>query len=125
MLFGVQLGGFVVMLGGVQVMPVRHAGMMRSLFVLAGFMVLRGFAVMFGRMLVVMRSLFVMLVNLVLVQVLAVHRRLPGCFDAAASIASFDEPIATGVCQFTPLCRVAEKSPQAPGARALRRPPNR
>jgi hypothetical protein len=90
-LLGVQLGGLIVMLGGMQVTPVRHARMMRSLFVIAGF----GFAVMFGRPFVMMRGLFVMLVQ------------LPGCSDAAASIASFDEPIATGVCQFLPRDRGA------------------
>jgi hypothetical protein len=75
---GVQLRGFLVMLRGVQLMPMRHLGMVRGLFVIAGLMVLGGFAMVLGRMLVVQRRLLVMLVNVVFVEIFAVHRSLPG-----------------------------------------------
>jgi hypothetical protein len=84
--FRMQLGGFLMMLGGMQMMTVRHFRMMRRLLVMAGFVVLGGFAMMFCRLFVMMRGFFVMLVDLVVVQIL-VHRRLPGCCNAAASIA--------------------------------------
>ena len=47
MRFRVQLGGFLMMLGGMQMMTVRHFRMMRRLLVMAGFVVLGGFAMMF------------------------------------------------------------------------------
>jgi hypothetical protein len=84
-LFGVQLGGFVMMFSGMQVVTVRHLRMMCSLFVMSGLVVFGGFAMMLRRLLVMMRGVFVMLVDLVVI--FAVHRRLPVCFDAAASIA--------------------------------------
>ena len=98
-LFRVPLGGFVLMVGRVQVMTKRHARMVRGFFVVAGFVVLGGFAMVLRRFLVVMRGFFVVLVDVVLVQILAIHRQLPGCCRATASIRTVDEPIATGVCQ--------------------------
>jgi hypothetical protein len=85
--FRMQLGGFLMMLAGMQMMTLRHFRMMRRLLVTAGFVVLGSFAMMFSRLLVMMRGLFAMLVDLVVVQIL-VHRRLPGCYNAAASIAA-------------------------------------
>jgi hypothetical protein len=83
--FRMQLGGFLMMLGGMQMMTVRYFRMMRRLLVMAGFVVLGGFAMMLCGLFVVMRGFLVMLVDLV-VQIL-VHRQLPGCCNAAASIA--------------------------------------
>src|SRR6476620_3716631 len=54
----------------------RHLRMMRRLAVIAGLVVLGGFAMMLGRLLVMMRGLFVVLVDLVVVQIFAVHRQL-------------------------------------------------
>jgi hypothetical protein len=84
---GVQLRGLVVMLGGAQMMAVRDLGMVRGFFVIAGLVMFGGLAMVLGRMIVMVRGMFVMLVNVVLVQILAVHRLLPGCFDAHPSIA--------------------------------------
>jgi len=53
---------------------------------MAGFVMLGGFTMMFCRLFVMVRGFFVMLVDLV-VQIL-VHRRLPGCCNATASIAA-------------------------------------
>jgi hypothetical protein len=64
-LFGVHLGGVVLMLGRMQTVTVRYPGMMRGLFVIAGFVVLGRLAVMLCRLLVMMRRLLMMLVNLV------------------------------------------------------------
>jgi hypothetical protein len=44
---GMMLGGLFDMMRRVQRMAVRHVGVVRRLFVVAGFMVGRGFAVMF------------------------------------------------------------------------------
>ena len=85
--FGVQLGGFLMMLGGMHMVTVRHIRMMRRLLVMAGFVMLGGLTMMFCSLLVMMRGFFVMLVDLVVVQILAVRRLLPGCCDTAASIA--------------------------------------
>ena len=60
------------MLGGVQKMPMGDAGMMRALFVVAGFMVLGRFAMMPGRVFVMVGGHF-----MVFVDVVAIHRRLP------------------------------------------------
>ena len=65
MLFGVHLGGVVLVLGRMQTVTVGYSGMMGGLFVIASFVMLGRLAVMLGRLLVVMRRLFVMLVNLV------------------------------------------------------------
>ena len=81
MLFRVHLRRVLMMVGGMQVMPVSNLGMMRRLLVIARLMVLGGFAMVFGRMLVMVRSLFVMFVNVVLVQILVVHRSLPCLLD--------------------------------------------
>ena len=64
-LFGVHLGGVVLVLGRMQTVTVRYPGMMRGLFVIAGFVMLGRLAVMLCRLVVVIRRLFVMLVNLV------------------------------------------------------------
>jgi hypothetical protein len=87
-----------------QMVAVRHFRMMRRLVVIAGLVVLGGFAMMLSRLLVMMRGFFVVLVDLVVVQIFAVHRRLPVAAMQSRALPSFDEPIATGVCQFTPLC---------------------
>jgi hypothetical protein len=86
-LLGVHFRGFLVMVGRMQVMPMRHLGMVRGLFVIAGLVVLGGFAMMLGCMLVMFRGLLVMFVNIVFVEILAVHRVLPGCSDELPSIA--------------------------------------
>jgi hypothetical protein len=85
--FRVQLGGILMMLGGMQMVAVRDFRVMGGLFVFAGLVVLGSLAMMLGRLLVVMRGFFVVLVDIAVVQILAVHRRLPGCGNAAASIA--------------------------------------
>jgi hypothetical protein len=75
-MFGVLLGGVFVVLDGMQVMAMSDLGVMRSLFVIAGFVVLGRLAMMLGRVVVVERRLLVMLVNLV--RLVAIHRSLPG-----------------------------------------------
>jgi hypothetical protein len=86
-LLGVHFRGFLVMLGGMQAMPMRHVGMMRGLFVISGLVVLGGFAMVLGRVVVMLRRLLVMFVNVVFVEIVAVHRLLPGCSDEQPSIA--------------------------------------
>jgi hypothetical protein len=71
-MFGMLLRSILVMLGGVQRVPVRHFGMVRGLFVIAGMMMLGGFTMVLGRMLMMMRGFLVMLVNFVIA-----HRLLP------------------------------------------------
>jgi hypothetical protein len=71
--FRVQLCGVLVVLGRMQMMPVRDLGMVGGLFVIAGLVVLGGLAMMLRRVLVVMRGLLMMLMNFV-----SVHRTLPG-----------------------------------------------
>ena len=68
------------MFGRMQRMAMRDLGMVRGLFVIAGLVMLRSFAMVFGSVLVVMRGLVVMFVNLV-----TVHRSLPGCRIILAS----------------------------------------
>jgi hypothetical protein len=80
-LVSVQLRRFLVMLGGIQVMPLRHLGMVSGLFVIAGLVMLGGLAMVLGRVLVMERGLLVVFVNVVFGEILAVHRRLPGCSD--------------------------------------------
>ena len=60
------------MLGGVQGVAVRHLGVMRRLFVIAGLVVLGGFAMVLGRMLMMLRGLLMMLEDIV-----TVHRFSP------------------------------------------------
>jgi hypothetical protein len=93
---GVFLGRLVVMVIGVQRMSMRDFGVMRGLFVVAGLGMFGGFAMMFGRMLVMLGGLFVMFVNVVLVHIVTVHRRLPVriCWQYRR-IARIDEAIAT------------------------------
>jgi hypothetical protein len=86
-LLGVHFRGFLVMLGGMQLTPMRHLGMVRGLFVISGLVMLGGFAMVLGRMLVMLRSLLVVFVNVVFVAIVAVHRLLPGCSDEQPSIA--------------------------------------
>jgi hypothetical protein len=86
-LIGVHFRGFLVMLSDMQVMPVRHLGMVCGLFVIAGLVVLGGFAMVLGRMLVMLRGVLVVFVNVVFVDIVAVHRLLPGCSDEDSSIA--------------------------------------
>jgi hypothetical protein len=82
MFVGMQLGGVLVVLAGVQVMTMRDFRMMRGLLMSARFVMLGGFAMMLGGMLMVMRRALMMLVDVVLVKVLTVHRSLPGLVDA-------------------------------------------
>jgi hypothetical protein len=72
-MLGVNLGRVLVVIGGMQGMPVRDLGMVRGLFVIAGPVVLRGLAMVLGRILMVLRCHLVMLVNVV-----RAHRRLLG-----------------------------------------------
>lgn len=60
-MLGVMAARLDMMVFGVAGMPVRGMGMMRRLFVIAGFMVLGGFAVMPGRVLVMLGGLLMML----------------------------------------------------------------
>jgi hypothetical protein len=95
-LIGVLLRSVLVVLGGMQRMAVGYFGVMRGLLVIAGLGMFGGFAMMLGRMLVVLGGLFMMLVNLVLVHIVTVHRRLPVCICwQYRSIARTDEAIAT------------------------------
>jgi hypothetical protein len=95
-LHGVLLGRLVVMVVGMQRMSMRDFGVMRGLLVIAGLGMFGGFAMMLGRMLVVLGGLFMMLVNLVLVHIVTVHRRLPVCIRwQYRSIARTNEAIAT------------------------------
>ena len=87
MFLSVHFRGFIVMVGGMQVMAMRHLGMVRGLFVISRLVVLGGFAMVLGRMLVMLRGLLVVFVDIVFVEVLAVHRVLPGCSDEVSSIA--------------------------------------
>jgi hypothetical protein len=84
---GMQFRRLMVMLGGPQMMPVRDLGMVRGLFVIAGLVMFGGFTVVLGGVVVMVRGMFVMFVDVVFVQILAVHRLLPGCCDAHPSIA--------------------------------------
>jgi hypothetical protein len=76
-----QLRCVLIVVGGMQVMPVSNFGMMRCFLVIARLVVLGGFTMVFRSMLVVVRGLFVMFVNVVLVQILVVHRSLPCLLD--------------------------------------------
>ena len=80
MLIGVLFRGVLVVFGGMQGMPMGHFGVVRRLFVIAGFVVLRGLAMVLGCFFVVMRSLLVMLMDFV-----AIHGTLPGSSVAANS----------------------------------------
>jgi hypothetical protein len=60
-LLGVMAARLDMMMFGVAGVPVRGMGMMRRLFVIAGFVVLGGFAVMPGRVLVMFGRLVMML----------------------------------------------------------------
>jgi hypothetical protein len=70
-----------MMFGGPQVMPMRHIGMVRTLFVIAGLVMFGGLTMVLGRMVVVVRGMLVVFVDVVFVQILAVHRLLPGCSE--------------------------------------------
>jgi hypothetical protein len=59
----------------------RHIGMVRALFVIAGLVMFGGLTVVLGRMVVVVRGMLVVFVDVVFVQILAVHRLLPGCSE--------------------------------------------
>jgi hypothetical protein len=79
MLLGMLLGCMVVVLGGMQMVPMRHLRVVRGLFVMTSLVVLGCLAVMFGSVLVVLSGLLMVLMNVVTVHnVLTVHRRLPG-----------------------------------------------
>jgi hypothetical protein len=64
----------LVMVGGVQVVPVRHFGMVCGLFVIASLVVLGRFMMVLGRVLMVVGGLL-----MVFMDVVAVHRSLPVC----------------------------------------------
>jgi hypothetical protein len=60
---GVMTAGLGMMLFGVAGMTVRAVGVVRRLFVIAGFMVLGGFAVMLGSMLVMLGGLVMVMLD--------------------------------------------------------------
>jgi hypothetical protein len=66
-----------VVLGRMQGMPVRYFGVVGGFFVIAVFGVLSGLTMMLCRMFVMVRRLLVVLVNIVLMDLLAVHCHLP------------------------------------------------
>ena len=68
-MFGVVTAGLDMMMFGVAGMAVGAVGVVRGLFVIAGFMTLGGFAVMFGGVLVMLGSLVMMLYAFVLAHV--------------------------------------------------------
>jgi hypothetical protein len=68
-LLGVMAARLDMMMFGVAGVPVRGMGMMRRLFVIAGFVVLGGFAVMPGRVLVMFGRLVMMLHALMVVHI--------------------------------------------------------
>jgi len=68
-MFGVVTAGLDMMMFGVAGMAVGAVGVVRGLFVIAGFMTLGGFAVMFGGVLVMLGSLVMMLYAFVLARV--------------------------------------------------------
>ncbi len=79
MLLGVLLGCVLVVLGGMQMVPMCHLRVVRSLFVITGLVVFGCLAMMFGGVLVVMSGFLMMFMNVVTVHnVVAVHRSLPG-----------------------------------------------
>jgi hypothetical protein len=78
-MFGVLFRRVVVMLAGVERVPVRHFGMVGRFLVIAGLGVPCRLAMVLGGMLVVVRGLLVMLVNLMIV-----HRFLPDRFVGMA-----------------------------------------
>jgi hypothetical protein len=83
----------IVMIGGMQRMPMSNLGMVRGFFVITGLGVLGGLAMVLCCMLVVVRSLFMVLVNVV-----TVHCRLPvSGFGQCRSIVAFNETFATCV----------------------------
>jgi hypothetical protein len=73
-MLGVVAAGFGVMLFGMAGMAVGGVGVMRGLFVIAGFMMLGGFAVMLRRVLVVLGGLV-----MVLDACVVAHGSLPVC----------------------------------------------
>jgi hypothetical protein len=108
-LFRVLLGGVLVMLDGVQMVAVRDLGVMRSLFMIAGLVMFGGFAMMLGRILMMLRGMFVVLVNLVIV-----HGSLSGFIGKGRSIAAFDEPFSTPLCQIGAAPRYAARPAHVP-----------
>jgi hypothetical protein len=70
-ILGMLFRGMLVMLSGVQMMTMRHRGVMRRFFVMACLVVLCGFVMVCGCLLVVMGGLFVVFVNFV------IHRASP------------------------------------------------
>jgi hypothetical protein len=70
-LFGVLLGGVLVVFHGMQSVAVRDLGVMRGLLVVAGLVMLGRFAVMLGRVLVVIRRVLMVLMDSVLAHLLS------------------------------------------------------
>jgi hypothetical protein len=66
---GVMAARLDMVMFGVAGMPVRGMGMMRRLFVIAGFMVLGGFTVMLGRVFMMLSGFLVMLHALMLAHI--------------------------------------------------------
>jgi len=93
-LFRVFLGGVLVMLDGMQMVAVRDLGVMRGLFMIAGLVMFGGFAMMLGRILMMLRGMLVVLMDFVFV-----HGSLSGFIGKGRSIAAFDEPFSTPLCQ--------------------------
>ena len=102
MLVGVLFRCMLVVLGGMQMMPMRHLRVMRCLFVIASLVVFCRLAMVFGGMLVVLRGFLMMFMNVVTVHdVLTVHRSLPGSSLRVGkpNIVQFDETFAKHICQ--------------------------
>ncbi len=102
MLVGVLFRCMLVVLGGMQMMPMRHLRVMRGLFVIASLVVFCRLAMVFGGMLVVLRGFLMMFMNVVTVHdVLTVHRPLPGSLLRVGkpNIVRFDETFAKHICQ--------------------------
>jgi hypothetical protein len=74
MLIGMLFGGVLVVLGGVQRMPVRNFGMVGCFFMMPRRRMFGGFSVVLSGMIVVFSSFLVVFVNCVLF-----HDEIPGC----------------------------------------------
>jgi len=103
-LFRVFLRGVLVMLDGMQMVAVRDLGVMRGLFMIAGLVMFGGFAMMLGRILMMLRGMLVVLMDFVFV-----HGSLSGFIGKGRSIAAFDEPFSTPLCQIGAAPRYAAR----------------
>jgi hypothetical protein len=97
-LIGVLFRGVLVVFGGMQGMPMGHFGVVRRLFVIAGFVVLRGLAMVLGCFLVVMRGLLMMLMDFVAIHWFSPWQQSRCKWQSPykSNIAGFNVTIATG-----------------------------